>query len=297
VAHSTGISPNDGREKTYVDEDTSSLELTGRCSFQWGRRGKNSTERGHRRVRTRPSSRAVGGRYAGVRVRRACSGMASLVSPFLVGQTEHRSGGKSTPSCPLGRTAGCDCILDFVAEPVLGETGVCMAGCILHLFFLLATLLSWTGAHSLGRQWRIDAGLNPNHELVTSGPYRVVRHPIYTSMLCLLIATGCLITPIPVLLPSIVVLIAGTEIRVRIEHKLLAYVSASGFENISVGSLPIFRSFDDVAMDVLQYCRRSERKRWPDEIAINATTGWPGRDCQPCLPLYNYVLCRASRRE
>src|SRR5262249_5485242 len=47
------------------------------------------------------------------------------------------------------------------------------------LLFALAALLSWTGARTLGRQWRIDAGLNPDHELVTSGPYHMVRHPIY----------------------------------------------------------------------------------------------------------------------
>ena len=44
-----------------------------------------------------------------------------------------------------------------------------------------------TGVGALGRQWRIDAGLNSDHELVQSGPYRIVRHPIYTSMLCLLL--------------------------------------------------------------------------------------------------------------
>src|SRR5438552_5826536 len=46
----------------------------------------------------------------------------------------------------------------------------------------------------------IDAGLNPDHELDTSGSYRVVRHPIYTSMLCALAGTVFLITPLPVLL-------------------------------------------------------------------------------------------------
>ena len=90
------------------------------------------------------------------------------------------------------------------------------------LFFLLAGLLSWTGARALGRQWRIDAGLNPDHELVTSGPYRLVRHPIYTSMLCLLCGMGFMVTPLPMLLLSTLVFITGTEIRVRIEDKLLA---------------------------------------------------------------------------
>ncbi len=63
------------------------------------------------------------------------------------------------------------------------------------VLFVLASLLSWTGARALGRQWRIDAGLSADHELVMSGPYRFVRHPIYTSLLCILLGTGFLITP------------------------------------------------------------------------------------------------------
>ncbi len=90
------------------------------------------------------------------------------------------------------------------------------------VFFLLAGVLSWTATRSLGRQWRLDAGLNPDHELVVTGPYRVVRHPIYTSMLCVLLGTGFMITPWWLLLVSLLVFMAGTEIRVRVEDRLLA---------------------------------------------------------------------------
>jgi protein-S-isoprenylcysteine O-methyltransferase Ste14 len=88
-------------------------------------------------------------------------------------------------------------------------------------FLLTAIVLSWTGARSLGRQWRVDAGLNEDHELIVSGPYRVVRHPIYTSMLCLLLGTGFMVTPLWLLLPAVIVFVAGTEIRIRIEDQLL----------------------------------------------------------------------------
>ncbi len=90
------------------------------------------------------------------------------------------------------------------------------------LFFALAAVLSWTARRTLGRQWRIDAGLSVDHELVTSGPYRLVRHPIYTSMLCLLCATGFILAPWPLLLIATAVFILGTEIRVRAEDRLLA---------------------------------------------------------------------------
>jgi protein-S-isoprenylcysteine O-methyltransferase Ste14 len=88
--------------------------------------------------------------------------------------------------------------------------------------FALAALLSWTGTRALGRQWRVDAGLTADHQLVTAGPYRVVRHPIYTSMFCTLCGTGSLLTPWWLFIPSILFFIAGTEVRVQIEEKLLA---------------------------------------------------------------------------
>jgi protein-S-isoprenylcysteine O-methyltransferase Ste14 len=90
------------------------------------------------------------------------------------------------------------------------------------LFLALASVLSWTGARALGRQWRFDAGVNRDHDLVRSGPYRIVRHPIYASMLCILLGTGLMITPWPMLLVSMVFFVAGTETRIRLEDQLLA---------------------------------------------------------------------------
>jgi protein-S-isoprenylcysteine O-methyltransferase Ste14 len=88
--------------------------------------------------------------------------------------------------------------------------------------FVCASLFSWTAARALGRQWRIDAGLYEDHELVTWGPYRLVRHPIYSSMLCVLLGTGFLVTPLLVLLIATLLFLAGTEIRIRVEEGLLA---------------------------------------------------------------------------
>jgi protein-S-isoprenylcysteine O-methyltransferase Ste14 len=90
------------------------------------------------------------------------------------------------------------------------------------LFLALAALLSWTSTRALGRHLRFDAALSPDHELVCTGPYRIIRHPIYTSMFCLLLGTGFMLTsPIPFAVAVLIFLI-GTEVRVRIEDNLLA---------------------------------------------------------------------------
>jgi protein-S-isoprenylcysteine O-methyltransferase Ste14 len=89
------------------------------------------------------------------------------------------------------------------------------------LFLALAALLSWTATRALGAHWRMDAGLNQDHELVRRGAYRVIRHPIYASMLCMFLGTGLMIAPWPWFLAAAVVFLVGIEIRVRVEDRLL----------------------------------------------------------------------------
>jgi protein-S-isoprenylcysteine O-methyltransferase Ste14 len=110
------------------------------------------------------------------------------------------------------------------------------------LFLGVAGVLSWTSIWALGRQWRFDASLSADHELVTTGAYRFIRHPIYCSVLCLLLGTGLMVTPWPLFLLSAVVLIAGTEIRVRSEDKLLASHFGERFRQYQQ-SLPAYIPF------------------------------------------------------
>ncbi len=57
---------------------------------------------------------------------------------------------------------------------------LCMAG----LAFCL-----WARA-TLGRNWSGTITLKKEHELIERGPYRLVRHPIYTGMMAMIVATA-----------------------------------------------------------------------------------------------------------
>lgn len=96
-------------------------------------------------------------------------------------------------------------------------------------FFAIAAATSWTAIRALGKQWRLDAGLSADHELVMAGPYRFVRHPIYTSMLAVLLGTGFIVSPWWLFLPALILFFIGTEIRVRIEDRLLATQFGNSF--------------------------------------------------------------------
>ncbi|MBZ5591912.1 MAG: isoprenylcysteine carboxylmethyltransferase family protein [Acidobacteriia bacterium] len=81
--------------------------------------------------------------------------------------------------------------------------------------------LGWSAARHLGKQWRYEAALIQDHELVQTGPYRAIRHPIYTSMLGMLLATGFAWTWWPMFTAGVIAYLAGTEVRVRAEDRLL----------------------------------------------------------------------------
>jgi protein-S-isoprenylcysteine O-methyltransferase Ste14 len=86
----------------------------------------------------------------------------------------------------------------------------------------LSAALAWAATRHLGKQWRYAAALREDHELITSGPYQLVRHPIYTSMLGMLFATGAAYTWWPMFVAALIFFLIGTEMRIRSEELLLA---------------------------------------------------------------------------
>ena len=74
---------------------------------------------------------------------------------------------------------------------------------------------------TLGRQFAYQARLVGGHRLITSGPYRWVRHPIYTGLYGLALATA-LVRGNWLLIPIFTAVFAvGTAMRVRSEERLL----------------------------------------------------------------------------
>ncbi len=99
---------------------------------------------------------------------------------------------------------------------------------------LLALGSAWmvvSAVRALGKHWSITARLVEDHRLVKEGPYRLVRHPIYTAMFGFLLATGLVAGRWIALPPAILVYAIGTAIRVRSEEKLLQEAFGSEFED------------------------------------------------------------------
>ncbi len=84
-----------------------------------------------------------------------------------------------------------------------------------------SVVLAWSATRHLGKQWRYKAALREDHELIQSGPYALVRHPIYLSMLGMLLATLMAWTWWPLAIGALLAFLAGTEIRIHAEEALL----------------------------------------------------------------------------
>ena len=105
-------------------------------------------------------------------------------------------------------------------------------------------VLTMSAIRELGKQWSLQARLVEGHNLITSGPYNLVRHPIYTAMLGKLIATGIVLSYWFVLVPAVAVFLIGTYIRTRFEERLLSDAFGQEFERWKAkvpGLIPTFR--------------------------------------------------------
>jgi protein-S-isoprenylcysteine O-methyltransferase Ste14 len=76
-------------------------------------------------------------------------------------------------------------------------------------------------SRELGRNWSLVARMRDDHQLVRTGPYARVRHPIYLGMLLFLLAFAVGLGHWAELVIALPVFLAGTAIRTRLEDGLL----------------------------------------------------------------------------
>ncbi len=92
---------------------------------------------------------------------------------------------------------------------------------VVIVLFAFSLLLVWASVRRLGKQWSLEARLTENHQLITDGPYALVRHPIYTGLLGMLLATGLALSAPLVIVVAIAIYLAATYWRTHMEERLL----------------------------------------------------------------------------
>jgi protein-S-isoprenylcysteine O-methyltransferase Ste14 len=106
-------------------------------------------------------------------------------------------------------------MLDPLSPLALGEAAV-----IALLMAASVALFVWA-SRTMGRNWSVVARTRSDHELVTTGPFAHVRHPIYSAMALLLLALAIGLGNEWRLIVTLPLYALGTWLRIAEEEKLL----------------------------------------------------------------------------
>ncbi|RAP56341.1 isoprenylcysteine carboxylmethyltransferase family protein [Oleiagrimonas sp. MCCC 1A03011] len=94
-----------------------------------------------------------------------------------------------------------------------------------HLFYTVGLALTWAGLAFavwarlyIGRNWSASVQVKVGHELVRSGPYRFVRHPIYTGLLFAFLGSALAMDQWRGVV-AVVIVLAGFVYKLRLEER------------------------------------------------------------------------------
>jgi protein-S-isoprenylcysteine O-methyltransferase Ste14 len=118
-------------------------------------------------------------------------------------------------------------------KPTLAPVGpIGLAGTAAVLLLMGGAIgLFAASSRELGHNWSLVARMRTDHELIRTGPYAHVRHPIYLGMLLFLFAFALGLGHWAQLLIALPAFIAGTAIRTRLEDGLLEQQFGEAFRD------------------------------------------------------------------
>ena len=93
-------------------------------------------------------------------------------------------------------------------------------GWSMFLIVVLGLAFTWTARLHLGPLWSSTSAPTEDHRIVDTGPYGIVRHPVYAGLLLAVSATAIERGRIESVAAA-VVLIAGVSLRAKLEERFL----------------------------------------------------------------------------
>jgi protein-S-isoprenylcysteine O-methyltransferase Ste14 len=124
--------------------------------------------------------------------------------------------------------------------PVAPPIGWLLAGLVICGF-----LFTWWARIHLGQLWSSSVTRKEHHHVVDTGPYAIVRHPIYTGLLIAIVGTMLLRGTILTLTGSALI-IAGIYVKARVEEEFLRQQLGESYDAYArhVPMLVPFRRFN-----------------------------------------------------
>jgi protein-S-isoprenylcysteine O-methyltransferase Ste14 len=145
-----------------------------------------------------------------------------LIGAFFSGRTEKQVRTRDA-RYRISIIAGAMLLTPWTA-PALGEKPLWQIGAagiyLLAVFTAAGCLFTWWARLHLGRFWSSAITRKEGHRVIDTGPYRLVRHPIYTGLIGAMIATGIALGTATALLGTVLITF-GLWQKARMEEGFL----------------------------------------------------------------------------
>jgi protein-S-isoprenylcysteine O-methyltransferase Ste14 len=99
---------------------------------------------------------------------------------------------------------------------------------IIVILLIAGLIIAIAARRTLARNWSGAVALKEDHELITTGPYKYVRHPIYTGMLLMISGTALSVATLGACIGFFIILV-GVLLKLRQEEALLTKHFSQGY--------------------------------------------------------------------
>jgi protein-S-isoprenylcysteine O-methyltransferase Ste14 len=145
------------------------------------------------------------------------------VGSFFSGRTEKHVRTLDSLAYRIPILAGAVLLTPWTAQ-VLGERPLWHVGnsgtYLLAGLTLAGSLFTWWARIHLGRFWSNAITRKEGHRIIDTGPYGLVRHPIYTGLIGAMLATGVAVATVTALLGALLIAF-GLWQKARVEEGFL----------------------------------------------------------------------------
>lgn len=119
--------------------------------------------------------------------------------------------------------------IDVTLDP-LGTEALVAAAIVAVLMAATVGLFVWA-SRTMGRNWSIVARTRADHVLVETGPFGIVRHPIYVALFLLMLAIAIAYGHTRQLAIGVPLFAIGTWLRIGEEERLLRTLFGSAYDD------------------------------------------------------------------
>jgi len=146
-----------------------------------------------------------------------------IIGAFFSARTEKHVRTWDSRAYRIPILAGAILLTPWTAQ-VLGEQRLWNPGnaltYVLAALTLAGTLFTWWARIHLGRFWSNAITRKEGHRVIDTGPYGLVRHPIYTGLIAAMLATGIAVGTVTALLGALLIAV-GLWQKARMEEGFL----------------------------------------------------------------------------